>query len=137
MDKEKFRKLKTYTKEKLELTADNVQSKALEFNNLVIHYQNLYASERQKLKDINNTMKKTYAELYHYYKFEGFDFKLDSKSEIETYVFGNDKYYDLKVKYDMLSIQVDYIKSTMDQIQKTSFQIGHYIDLLKIKNGYV
>jgi len=137
MDDNDFQKLKKYTEKELKLTPDNVMDKSISLNNLFVHYQNLYVAERRKLKDINNTMKKTYSELYHYYKFEGFDFKLDSKSEIETYVFGDDKYYDLKVKHDKLSLQVEYIKSTMDQIQKTSFQIGHYIDLLKIKNGLV
>ena len=137
MTDEKFQDLKKFTKKQLNLTTDNVMEKSLMFNNLFIHYQNLYVSERRKLKDINNTMKKTYAELYHHYKFGEFDFKLDSKTEIETYVFGDDKYYNLKLQYDKQSLQVEYIKSTMDQIQKTSFQIGHYIDLLKIKNGLV
>jgi hypothetical protein len=137
MTDEAFQKLKKFTEVELKLTPDNVMDKAISFNNLYIHYHNLYVAERGKLKDINNNMRKTYAELYHYYKFEGFDFKLDSKSEIETYVFGNDKYYNSKLQLDKQQLQVDYIKATMDQIQKTSFQVGHYIDLLKIKNGLV
>jgi len=137
MNKETFKKLKDFSKENLELTPENVMEKSLKFNNLYIHYHNLYVKEKKLLKDINNNMKKVYSDLYHYYKFGAFDFKLDNKHEIETYIFGNDKYYDLKVKYDEQVIYVDYLLSTMEQIQKTSFQIGHYIDLLKIKNGLV
>ena len=76
MTDEAFQKLKKFTEVELKLTPDNVMDKAISFNNLYIHYHNLYVAERGKLKDINNNMRKTYAELYHYYKFEGFDFKL-------------------------------------------------------------
>ena len=116
------------------LTRDNVQQKILELPILYTKYKKLYLEQRQLLKNINIDIKKTKAKRYHFYKFDN-DFRLDTATEINLYVEGDDEMCQMYILQDKQEGIVEYIKDALSQIDKMSYQIRSYVDLEKLRNG--
>ncbi len=134
MKVEEFKRLKDEIETMLTITPDNIMSKSIAlpkfYNTCLLHF----ITEKKALKILNNSLAKLYAKLYHHYKFEG-NFKLDTKKEIETYVEGDDSYLEKKLEVQNLENVVEYLEQSLSLFNRVGFSIGHYIELLKIKNG--
>jgi hypothetical protein len=118
----------------LKLTQDNVKLKILELPILFTKYKKLYLEQREILKNINIDIKKTRAKKYHHYKFDG-DFRLDTATEINIYVDGDNEMCHLNVLLDKQEGIVEFLNDTISQISKMSYLIRSYVDLEKLRNG--
>ena len=136
MSDEEFKKLQIIAKRDTDINQDNVMEKSLEMTKLYTTYSRKYATQLGKLKNINIEKAKLYKKLYHHYKFDG-DFRLDTKKEIEGYVFGDTDYTELRLLADKQTIIVDFLEKTLGNIQRASFNIRDYIELQKFKKGIV
>lgn len=136
---EKFKILKNKVLEDITLTPDNIEEKSITLPVLYSRYNNIYNSQLILLKNINSDRLKTYRKIYHNYRFGGdkINYRLDTKKEIESYVFGDDEYLELKMVYDRQTAVVDFLEKTLQNIQRMSFNISHYIEIQKFKRGVV
>ena len=131
---EKFITLQKRVLLDLKLTEDNIKQKILELPIFFTKYKKLYLDQREILKNINIDIKKTRAKKYHFYKFDG-DFKLDTATEINIYVDGDDEICQLNVMLDKQEGIVEFLNDTLSQISKMSYLIRSYVDLEKLRNG--
>lgn len=131
---EKFIALQKRALVDMKLTQDNVKDKILELPILFTKYKKLYLDQRGILKNINIEIKKTRAKKYHHYKFDG-DFRLDTATEINIYVDGNDEMCYLNVLLDKQELIVEFLSDTVSNISKMSYLIRSYVDLEKMRNG--
>jgi hypothetical protein len=106
---EDFQKLKDFIEKEMKIDKNNILEKTIQISNLYPNLLKIYSKERRNLKNLDLLKDKLYGELYHHYKFK-FDFSLDSKSEIDTYVKSDDKYYQICLEYNQQEIQVDFRK---------------------------
>jgi len=131
---EKFLNLQKRVQRDLELTADNVRTKILELPIMYTRYMKLYLDQRKILKEIKNDMLKMRKKRYHHYKFDG-DFALGNTTEINLYVDGDDKIWELTIVLDKQEAVVEYCKETVSQISKMSYLIKSYVELEKLRHG--
>lgn len=136
MSEEDFIKLQARTEKDTTIDADNVEEKVLALSKLYTRYNRRFHGQLKILKNINTKKVKLYKKLYHHYKFDG-DFRLDTKKEVEVYVYGDDEYGELRLEYDQQTRVVDFLEKTLGNIQRASFTIRDYIELQKFKKGIV
>ncbi len=137
MDREVFNKLKIKITKDTEVTPDNVETFSIKIPKLYFQLLDMYSNEKKILSEQRGLLAKTYKELIHYYKFDA-DFEIGkTKSDLESYVFGDDKYYNQKLEYDFQSIVVEYLEKTLDTVQKINFFINNHVAFLKIKHGFM
>jgi len=131
---EEFQKLKDLAESELKITEDNVMDKSIQLSNLYSRFLNIYIKELRILKEISVDKDKIYGELYDKYKFH-FDYQLDGKSEIDTYVRKDDKFYQIALTYSQQEVQVQFLEQTLNHINNLGFRIKNFVDLKKIKMG--
>lgn len=136
MKTEDFQKLKDYVEQQLKVTDENIMAKTIELSNLQVYISKVYSKELKTLKTKGLEKDKIYAELYHHYKFK-FDFALESKAEIDTYVKGDDKYYQVALEYAQLEVQMAYLEQVLSNINNLGFRINNYVALKKLKMGLI
>lgn len=138
---EDFEKLKKKVKEELELNPDNIEQQSIKSGTLHQKYLTVYMKELRIYNRLVAEKDRLYGELYHKYKYPsaddgiGFQFSLDSKSEIDTYINSNEQYYKKRLDIQNQEIIVKYLEKVLDSINKMSFYIRNYIELMKIKHG--
>ncbi|MFW6173021.1 MAG: recombination mediator protein UvsY [Elusimicrobiota bacterium] len=135
MKNEDFQKLKKFVEKELKIEESNVMEKSIQLSNLYTKFLQIYTRELKNLKSKHHEKAKTYGELYHHYKFK-FDYQLDTKAEVESYIRADDKYYQIALEYSNLEVQVKYLEQILEQINNLGFRIKNYIDLKKISLGF-
>lgn len=135
MKNEDFQKLKKFVEKELKIEESNVMEKSIQLSNLYTKFLQIYTRELKNLKSKHHEKAKVYGELYHHYKFK-FDYQLDTKAEVESYIRADDKYYQIALEYSNLEVQVKYLEQILEQINNLGFRIKNYIDLKKISLGF-
>lgn len=131
---DEVKKIQNEIDEAMNITPENIMDKSIKIPQLYSKFLKHYIFQKRKLNDINTNKARLYSQLYHHYKYD-YDYKLDTKKEIETYVLGDEQYVKKQNEYDKQEDVVEYFKDILSIINKMSFNIGHYVELLKIKNG--
>lgn len=134
MKNEDFQKLRNFVEKELKIEESNVMEKSIQLSNLYTKFLQIYTRELKNLKSKHHEKAKVYGELYHHYKFK-FDYQLDTKAEVESYIRADDKYYQIALEYSNLEVQVKYLEQILEQINNLGFRIKNYIDLKKISQG--
>jgi len=134
MKSESFQKLKIKIEEELKITPENVEAKSLQLSNFHTQCLQIFVKELQILKNKIIEKDKVYGELYHKYKYN-FEYQLDTKGEIESYIKADDKYYKIALECAQQEVQVRYLEDTVTQINNIGFRIGNFINLRKIDKG--
>lgn len=136
MKNEDFQKLKELVESRLKINDDNVMNKSLDISNIQIEILKIHSKEFRLLKIKQLDKDKVYGELYHFYKFK-FDHSLDSKSEIDTYIRADDKFYQIALEISQQEIQVNFLEKTLEMINTMGYKIKNYVDLQKISKGLI
>ena len=137
MDRDTFDRLKKKVTKDTNVTSENVDTFSITIPKMYFQLLDMYTTEKRLMTEQRGLIAKTYKELYHHYTFD-VDFKVGgSKSEIESYIFGDDKYYNTKLDYDFQCIVVEYLEKTLDNIQKINFFISNHLNFLKLKHGFM
>ena len=136
MDLKSFSKLKEIIEKELFFNEDNVERMSLHTSNLYMKYLRVYSNEVKILKGISLEKNKIFGELMHHYKFK-VDFQLDSKSEIESYIRSDEKYYNISLEYSNQEIVVEYLEKILSRINTMGFEIKNYIEIVKLKKGLI
>lgn len=136
MNYEELRQLKAYVAREITLTPDNIEEMTLKIPNLIGKFLGRYVDERRLLKELKAEVSTAYHTSYHKHKFD-FNYKLDTKSEIESYVFADEDYRAKKLAYDTQEVCTEYIGSVVEMLQKMNFNISYYLDFQKLKLGIV
>jgi len=131
---EEIKQIRDEIDEAMEITPDNIMEKSIQIPQLCSKFLKHYVYQKRKLNNINTSKARLYSQLYHHYKYD-YDYKLDTKKEIEIYVLGDEKHVKMQEDFDKQEDVVEYFKDILSVINKMSFNIGHYVELLKIKNG--
>ena len=129
-----FQKLKLFFENELKITEQNIMEKSIQLSNFYSKTLQIYSKELRILKMKKVEMDKTFGELYHKYKFK-YDFQLDTKAEVETYIKSDDIYYKLALEYAQQEVQVNFLEQTLGQINNMGYRIKNFIDLKKISQG--
>ena len=134
MKSEDFQKLKLKVEVELKITEENVMEKSIQLSNLYANILQIYTKELKFLKTKGHEKDKIFGELYHHYKFN-FNFQLDSKGEIESYIKADNTFYNIALEYSQQEVQVKYLEQLLEHINNLGFRIKNYIDLKKISKG--
>ena len=133
---EKYENLQKRIALDVRLTQDNVKSKVLELPILYTKYKKLFIDQSTILENMNIELQKVKAKRYHYYKFDG-DFRLDSATEINMYVNGDDEVCNYNLMIKKQTRVVESLKGALETITKMSYLIKAHIDLEKLRNGEI
>jgi hypothetical protein len=136
MKSESFQEFKIKIEKELRLTEDNIEEKSIQLSNIYSNVLSIYSKELKIFKNMQIEKDKIYGELYHKYKFE-FDYQLDSKSEVDSYIKSNELYYKLALECANQEVQVKFLEQTLEHINNLGFRIKNYIDLKKISKGLI
>jgi len=129
-----FLRLQNRIKDCLKIDENNVEKKCLDLSTLNFFIQKQYNIELKKLKLKSIEKDKIFGSLYDKFKYH-FDYKLDSKAEIEVYVKSDDKYISIAQEIVEIEIQVNFLEKMLDQINQAGFRINNYTNLKKIRMG--
>jgi len=134
MNWNEYNRLKQIVDKELVITEDNALKKSLDTPLLYHKYLDICTNQMRYVKTLTKDVKKKYKERYEHFKFKS-DFQLDSKSEIETFIFGDEEYANLKHELDTQEIILHYLEEVLSTIQKSSFHIKNFIDYAKFRAG--
>jgi len=152
MTEEQFIFLKKQIKEDVTITDENVVQKSGDVPFIYQKYLDLFITELKSFKIIKNRKERLYANLYHHLKFD-VNFKLDSKSEIETSIHGEyepeddkdtkgillrdkqNEYDEVLRQFNWGSIVVKYLEDALKNVSNMSFNISNYLKLKQFFNG--
>jgi hypothetical protein len=134
MTQEEFAKLKEVTPNFFNITDSNISDKARTISKVLQNYVGILIDEIKQLKMLKSLQTKLYGELYKKYN-EKYTVELDSKHEIESYIFAEDKYYDQQLLINEQETIVKYLEETIDNFKKLSFNIKNWIDIKKYFEG--
>lgn len=129
-----FEKLKSELKEELNITADNIMDKSLKISHYYQKYLNIYLKYIDKCKNFFIERDRIYSILYNFYS-KNFKYKLSTKGEIESYIFGNKNYIDISRSCNTFDNFVKFLEKTLDNIKNSNFSIKNYIEYRKFING--
>lgn len=118
----------------LKITEDNVANKSLNSAYMYHQYLDLWLSELRELKTLCLEKDRIYGTLYEKYKFKG-DYKLDSRNEIEAWIFADPVYIKVATEYIDKETVVKYLENVTEAISKLSFSIKNYIEYKKFLSG--
>ena len=134
MNAEKFEALKLMVLEETTVTKDNVMDMSLKIPNLHMKYLDIHSRENKILKKYELEFEQVQAKRFEFHKFYG-PVKLSTKGEVDMFVQGDDEVAAKKNNMVAQSIVVDYLHSVVVGIGRMSFNIGQYIEFMKMKNG--
>ena len=127
-------KLKQEVNIDLNITNENAKSKSLELPVIYTKYLNRLIKLSHLINRKQSELSILYRSKYHYYRFE-YKYELKTKSEIESYIFGDKEYIERKQKVDDLQLVADFLDKTLTNIKSTSFTISNYINLRRFEEG--
>jgi hypothetical protein len=134
MTLEQLEELKKIANEDLKLDSDNIEKKTLQLSTIYQRYLEIYIKEIRQLKKLSLDKDKLYGELYKHYKFVD-DYKWDTKSEIDSMVKSDDKYYKIALDMSNEEAVVSYLEQLLSNIKSVGYSIKNYVDFAKLKQG--
>jgi hypothetical protein len=126
MTMDELEKLKPIVAKDLKITEATVLSISLDVPILYHKYLDIFTVQFKLMKDKDNAMKELYGKLYDKYRFQG-DKQLDTKGEVETYVFSDAAYVKLQYEYNVQVTVVKYLESVLEAIGRITYTVGNFI----------
>jgi flagellar biosynthesis/type III secretory pathway protein FliH len=123
----------------LDLTVepDTAEQKTLKISSIYLKYLDIYYSEMRKLKEIQQTKDKVYAELFHEFRKKGFEGYEIKDKNVEVYLSLNENYQKIVGEFKDQTHKVSYIENLLEQINKMSYNIKNFVDIMKLKAGMI
>jgi hypothetical protein len=134
MTQEEFEQLKESTNKKFIINDLNILTKTQTLSKTLQDYITIFVSEYETLKTLKTNQDHLYGQLYKHYK-ENYNVELESKHEYETYILGDEKYYNLTLELNKQEIIVKFLEETIDNIKKLSFNIKNWLEIKKYFEG--
>lgn len=116
------------------LDDDNILDMAREKPYLQSQYINKYNDSLEKLLVLKIELDKLYADVYRETKFNAKNV-WNTKGEIETQMFADEKYYNKKKEYEFQKMVTDFYSDAVDTIKNMGFDIKNYIEYKKFLLG--
>lgn len=134
MTNDDFELLKIKLEKSLQWNHENMQIKLIELAKLYQTHCGILCSEKKEQMKLQIDLEEIYGELYKTYKFES-TYRWDTKGEIESQIFADKKYINIKKLLNDKIVIVEYISQTIDNIKNVSYQIKSYMDWERFKAG--
>jgi len=144
MKDEDFDQLKEYYEKELVIDDSsklNIQTKLNKIPGLIQETSNLLDTEKNKLINFEIMLKETFSTLYHKYKFpkrgDGleFEYSLDSKGEITTYIEGNKDYLNKYRVVENQRRQVEFLAQQLINIKDFHWSLKNKLEVDKFYIG--
>ena len=136
MTSEEFNKYRESVEKNLFLSRDNAQEMVQRSSNLALTYLDKYIKEKAVLKQKTGERESTYARLYKHYKFHG-DYKLDTKTEVDIFVKGDDEYRKIAMFCDAQEIVVEFCYEAYSRASKLTYNTRQYLEYEQLKLGII
>jgi len=121
-------------KDDLNIDKKDLSLVSLNIPNLFSKYSALLFVFQKHLAECKADLDKMYATLYVYYK-KDHPIIFKNKQEIDAMIYGDERYIEIKRKYDELSNIVQFLENTIKQIHQLPFTIRNVIEWEKFKHG--
>lgn len=115
------------------LDEDNIRGKSLEVPKIYHRYLREFTTRSLELKVKRAELERVFGERVKYYK-EEYDREL-KMSEIEKYVFVEERYYNLHLDIIRLESLCRYLEDVVKRANGLPYDIKNYIDLRKFIDG--
>ena len=133
MTPEEFNKIKKEINELLIITESNVSDKLLAYPKIFTRYLDKFIKQAKHLSDLQTDLDKVRSERFKFFK-EDYDHSLKN-TEIEVYVNGDEKYIDLKRKYDEQKMYTDFLEEFLGMLKNLSFTLREYCQFTMFQQG--
>lgn len=135
MTTEEFNALKQQAVADLKFDKTNVLEKCQSVPSLYQHWLDVFNRESAKFVRLQLEQDKLYGFLYDKYKNKVQE-AWDSNKEIESQVKCDKEWLTLARDYSKQKIIVDYLQETLGNINRMSYSIKNYIEILKYQGGF-
>jgi len=148
MKEEDYKQLQELLDEELQYdptSVNSIRDRQGKIPQLLQQFLTIYANEKNTLLYMQSQLKITHNEFYHKYrhncdkqgkplvKFD-FDFRLNTKNEVEEYVEGDENYAKKALSVEKQKLQVEFLDRSIQNIRdmswalKTSFELFKYFE---------
>jgi hypothetical protein len=130
-----FLQLRKEILNELTLNKENIHEQSLKAPMLSCKYSNYYIKLKRMLIKLENDKNKMYKDLYIYYKSPKNGFIVNTKSEVESFIFGDDKWIDIFTKCEEYKIRVEFLKESILMFKNISYIYSNFIESEKLRQG--
>ena len=134
MENKTFEEIKNYVEHGFEVNIDNLEAKSISLMTMQGHILSAYVKELKVFKNMITDKESLYGHLYEKLRFDN-NRQLKNKTEIDPFIWKDETYYALCLRFNDQECQVKYFEEVLDSIKKMSYHIGNIITLEKIKRG--
>ena len=134
MDKDKLKRIKLIIEDELKFDSGTILEKNRNIPKMYHMYLDIFLAENREYKKLVAQRDSLYAKKYHYFKYD-YDYKLDSKGEIDLFIKGDDEYNKLNLKVETQKLHAEFFEKTLDNIRTLSFSIKNHIEFKKFLAG--
>lgn len=131
---EKIAELKEILKKPFKINPSEIDKEIIHTISEMHRYNTEIAEARVNLTAIKRKKNKVYGELYQKYKFN-YDYKLDNKHEIETWIERSPKYQLIVTYYEHQITHIKYLEAVVQGLKDKRWAIRDIIENLKIELG--
>lgn len=131
---ERIAELKEVLKKPFKINPHEIDKEIIHTISEMHRYNTEIAEARINLTAIKRKKNKVYGELYEKYKFN-YNYKLDNKHEIETWIERNPKYQLILTYYEHQITYIKYIEAVVQGLKDKRWAIRDIIENLKIELG--
>ena len=135
MTGDEFAELKKKALDDLKFDRTNALDKCQGVPSLYQHWLDIFNRESAKLVRLQMDQEKLFGVLYKKYKYET-DNVWETNKEIESQIKCDPEWLKLAVEYGKQKIIVDWLQDTLGNINRMSFSIKNYIEILKYQGGF-
>jgi len=134
MDNEQFIKIRKQIDIELNITPDNVHMKAIEAPLYTSRYYNIYINEKRILDNTVAKRDKVYYDLWIEHKYNK-QYTLNTKLEVEAFIYSNEKYQSLVRKCKEQEYVVDYFDEHIKVFKNLTYACTTFLNYRKLKEG--
>lgn len=134
MDIQTFKRLKKMVENELSLDENDISTMSFKIPNLYQKYLDIFSNEFLELNNLEVEIKSKFGELYKKYKYKD-DYEWSNKNEIESQIHSNEDFRNLRIRFNEQEFIVKYLEKTLENINRLSFSLKNYIDIMKFKHG--
>ena len=135
MTSEEFAELKRRAKEDLQFDKTTALEKCRGISTLYQNWLDVFNRESGKFVVLDLEKDKLYGELYKTYKYES-NFTWESQKEIESQIKCDPQWLKLMAEIGKQKLVVDWLQETLGNINRLSFSIKNYIEIMKVQGGF-
>jgi hypothetical protein len=134
----KLEKLKKEVEDDLKFSHLDKEGMEMEIINTISKQQRWagrLASEKNTLKRLEDYLKRTYANIWQYYRYERSDLALTSKSDIEQMIIRFPKYVKCEVILEQQKSVVEFLEQSLHSFRNKNFALKNIIENRKYFDG--